>query len=79
MRTLLTKHLSVIEIAVRALAAHEYGRRDGEKVLYLNTEFYEQGTYAENDKPVDIVTPEKGAHWTPRDSTAAFAGSRSFA
>lgn len=55
MRLLLTKQLSVIEIAIRALIAHEYGRSYGEKAFYLDTDFYQQSNNPEKDKPVEIV------------------------
>ena len=55
MRLLMMKQLSTIEIAVRALIAHEYGRSYGEKAFYLDTEFYEQGICTENNKPLEIV------------------------
>lgn len=32
------------------------GHMAPEKAFYLDTEFYEQGTYAENDKSLDIVS-----------------------
>ena len=54
MRLLLMRQLSVIEIAIRALMAHEYGRAYGEKAFYLDPEFYRQDAFAE-DKPLEIV------------------------
>ncbi|WP_165062216.1 Abi family protein [Adlercreutzia sp. ZJ154] len=55
MRLLLMEQLSVIEIAVRALIAHEYGRAYGEKAFYLDANFYHQSDNSKEDRPFDIV------------------------
>lgn len=55
MRALLLEQLSVVEIAMRAMLAHEYGRDHGERAFYLNTDFYKDGNDAARDKPLEIV------------------------
>ena len=55
MRALLLEQLSVVEIAVRAMLAHEYGRDYGESAFYLNADFYKDGNDATKDKPLEIV------------------------
>lgn len=55
MRALLLEQLSVVEIAMRAMLAHEYGRDHGERAFYLNTDFYKDGSDAAKDKPLEIV------------------------
>ena len=55
MRALLLEQLSVVEIAVRAMLAYEYGRDYGESAFYLNADFYKDGNDATKDKPLEIV------------------------
>lgn len=55
MRVLLLEQLSVVEIAMRAILAHEYGRDYGERAFYLDTDFYKDDNDATRDKPLEIV------------------------
>lgn len=55
MRVLLLEQLSVVEIAMRAILAHEYGRDYGERAFCLDTDFYKDGSDAAKDKPLEIV------------------------
>lgn len=55
MRILLLDQLSSVEIAVRAMLAHEYGCSYGEGAFYLDPDFYCEGRDAAADKPFYIV------------------------
>ena len=55
MRELLLEQLTVVEIAIRAMLAHEYGRDYGESAFYLNPDFYKRGNDSAKDKPLEIA------------------------
>lgn len=55
MRSLLMQQLAVVEVAVRSMVAHEYGRAYGAGAFYLDPGFYSQGPNPEEDRPLAIV------------------------
>jgi abortive infection bacteriophage resistance protein len=56
LRQLLLEQLGIIEIAIRAALAYEYGRVYGPAAFYLNVGNYQQGRDPLRDKPTEIVT-----------------------
>ena len=55
MRELLLSQLSVVEIAIRSMVAHEYGRIYGERAFYLDIDFYNTSTNFYDDRAVSII------------------------